>query len=331
MTEAYHLNNIKVNTPQRCILNIDDLTIPANKCITLLGDNGAGKSTLLNLLAFTSRPDEGDVSLFGQAVTWPLARQYRQKIAFVAQQPYLLPGSVYDNIKLALTLQHISKSRHRDLIQQALEQTQLTHLASQAANTLSGGELKRVAIARAIAYQPDILLLDEPFSHLDTQHIQILEQQLHSFSQHNQKTVIFSTHDRLQGIAIAEQSINLIEGKITSAPLINVFNGHLKQQQFITANITIQTTSTRDDAQHIAIAPNQIIVSVQPLKSSMQNSFQGRLTLIAETEESASVRLTVDCGEKFHVTISIESLQQLQLTIGDTLYLSFKSTAITVF
>ncbi|NOQ81416.1 MAG: ATP-binding cassette domain-containing protein [Methylophaga sp.] len=329
MTKAYQLSNIKLSYQQTLALDIPELSIPAGKCVALLGENGSGKSTLLKLLAFTSQANQGVITFFEQAIKSSLNTSQRQKIGFVDQHPYLLPGSVEDNLKLALKLQGIPVEKHRQFIQQALEQTKTGHLAQKASNTLSGGELKRVAIARAIVYQPDILLLDEPFSHLDQRHIQHLEEFIINFSQQENKTVIFSSHDRLQGMAMADEVINLVAGKTTASPLLNVFHGTLAQHIFDTGKIQIHSTSTLTEAHHIAINPQEIIISAQPLQSSMRNSFNGRLILIAEEEEF--VRLTVDCGESFHVMISPESLKNLNLSLGNTLFLSFKSTAVTVF
>lgn len=329
MTNAYKLSNIKVRYQHDIVLDIPDLTIPSGKCITLLGENGAGKSTLLNLLAFTQQATEGSLSLFGQEISKSLSSNLRQKIAYVNQHPFLLSGTVRDNLKLALRLQGIPSSKHNQLINKALEQTKVTHLANNNANTLSGGELKRVAIARAIVYQPDILLLDEPFSHLDRHHSKLLEELISRFAQQSNKTVIFSNHDRLQGMALANEVINLVAGKVTTRPLTNLFNGSLNKQLFNTGKIQIHTTSTLNNAHHIAIDPREIIISEHSLNSSMRNSFSGRLILIAEDENS--VRLTVDCGEHFHVIISPESLNNLNLFLGKSIYLNFKSTAVTLF
>lgn len=329
MTTAYQLNNIKVHHRQQCVLDIPELILPKDKCIALLGNNGAGKSTLLDLLAFTTTASKGDIILAGQQISLPLAPEQRRMIAYVSQQPYLLAGTVSDNIKLALKLQNIDQKQHPLLIEQALEQVNLSQFAQQAANKLSGGELKRVAIARAIAYQPDILLLDEPFSHLDQSHRQQLEDIIDNFAQQTGKTVIFSTHDRLQAVALADSTINLVEGKITATPLLNFFHGRLKNHLFDTGRLQIHVTDSNILARNIAIDPREIIISKHKLESSMRNSFTGRLTLIAE--ESDTIRLTVDCGEFFHVLISPESLTELNLNLGETIWLSFKSTAVNVF
>lgn len=329
MTAAYQLTNIKVNYQQQCVLDIAELSLPQHKCIALLGDNGAGKSTLLNLLAFTAQANQGEILLGGQLISYPLTISQRQSIGYVSQHPLLLQGTVADNMMLALKLQGIDPQHHKTRIKTALQQVNVEHLAQQSTATLSGGELKRVAIARAIVYQADILLLDEPFSHLDQHHYQQLETIIQQFSKQQNKTVIFSTHNRLQGLALADSTINLVQGKITSSPLLNLFHGQLSNHVFDTGNIQIHTTSDSDNARNIAIDPNEIIISKQPLESSMRNCFNGRLTLIAE--ETDTIRLTVDCGELFHVLISPESLTQLGLILGGDLYLSFKSTATKVF
>jgi molybdopterin-binding protein len=329
MKPAYELSNIKLEQQHKTILNISQLTIASGKCIALLGENGAGKTSLINLLAFTTQTNYGSIHLFGEKIQSKLNKKQRRRIGLVHQQPFLLPGTVADNIELALTLQGVAHSELSDLAQQALKQVNLVELADQPANTLSGGELKRVAIARAIAYQPDILLLDEPFSHLDQRHIQQLEQSISHFAQQTDKTVIFSTHDRLQALALADTTINLVAGKITAAPLLNLYHGKFKHHFFDTGKMEIHVTSELTNAQHLAVDPNQIIVSPQPLKSSMRNSFPGRLSLISE--EGHAIRLAIECGERFHVIISPEALASLKLSLGDAVWLSFKSTAVTIF
>ena len=329
MTAAYQLNNIKVFHQQQCSLDIPQLTIAADQCIALLGDNGAGKSTLLNLLAYLHRPSEGKLQLMGQAIKSGLSAAQRQTIGYVDQQPFLLSGSISDNIALALKLQGIPAAQRPQRIDKALQQVNLNHLATQSASTLSGGQLKRAAIARAIAHEPQILLLDEPFSHLDQSHIQQLELIIENLAAQTGKTVIFSTHDRLQGAALADTTINLIQGKITKSPLLNVFHGQLNDKIFSTGKLSIQTTGQQKKANHVAIDPHEIIISTEVLDSSMRNHFSGRLTTISE--EAGTIHLTIDCQERFYAIISPESLQMLGLSIGDNLCLSFKSTAVSLF
>lgn len=330
MTSAYQLNDIGIRFGSTEALNIDSLSLPSNQSTALLGENGAGKSTLMHLLAFILRPQQGQILLSGQVITGKPTAGQRRQIGFVSQQPYLLQGSVSDNLKLALKLQRVPHASHPALIEKALNLVNLTGLADQDAATLSGGELKRAAIARAVVYEPDILLLDEPFSHLDQRHIRQLEQTIRQFSAEAGKTVIFSTHDRLQAMAIADNSINLVGGRVTAAPLLNLYHGQCHQQLFDTGKITVHIAEKAPEARHLAIDPSQIIVSDQPLDhTSMLNQFRGRLIQI--TEESGHVRLLVDCGELFHAIITPTSLHKLSLHLGYTVWINFKASAVTVF
>ena len=133
----------------------------------------------------------------------------------------------------------------------------------------------------------------------------------------------------MQGTALSQSTINLVAGKVTSAPLENRFSGYLRQQQFFTEKLVIETTSNLDRAQQLAIDPKQIIISNQPLESSMQNCFSGQIIFISE--QATTCRLIVDCKEQFHATISLESLNTLKLQSGSQVYLSFKSSSVLVF
>lgn len=330
MKPAYQLNDIRVRYGQTDALNIDYLSLPTNQSSALLGENGAGKSTLMNLLAFVQTPQQGKISLLDEPIKGRIKPDQRRRIGFVTQQPYLLHGSVRDNLRLALKLQQLPRTRHTALIEQALALVNLEKHADQDAATLSGGELKRAAIARAIVYEPDILLLDEPFSHLDQRHIRQLEDAIRQFARQDGKTVVFSTHDRLQAMAIADNSINLVSGRITSAPLLNLFHGRCQQQLFDTGKLVIHIAVDQPHARHIAIDPRQIIISDEPLNhTSMLNRFQGRLIQIAE--EAGHIRLLIDCGERFHAIITPTSLQSLALHLGDTIWVNFKASAVSVF
>lgn len=331
MRPAFKLSDIRMQFGQAEALNIDYLSLPTNQSTAVLGENGAGKSTLMTLLAFVQKPQQGQISLFGDTViNGQLNSRQRRRIGYVSQQPYLLNGSVSDNLKLALRLQQIPRSQHASLIDKALQRVNLQNQATQDAATLSGGELKRAAIARAIVYEPDILLLDEPFSHLDQRHIRQLEQAIADFAAQDGKTVIFSTHDRLQAMAIADNSINLVNGRVTSAPLLNLYHGQCRETLFNTGKLVIHVADEAPQARHIAIDPREIIISDQALHhSSMLNSFRGRLIQIAE--ENAHVRLLIDCGENFHAIITPTSMQNLNLQLGDTVWVNFKASAVSLF
>ncbi len=329
MTSAYQLKNIQIHTDSRCILELPELAIPSGKLIALLGDNGAGKSTLLNLLALISQPSQGEIVLNQQRLTPATSQQLQRHIGYVAQQPYLLRGSIADNIQLALKLQNIPREQHATRIHDALAQVDLTQLADQSASSLSGGERKRAAIARAIAHRPQILLLDEPFSHLDTHSRKQLTRIIQHYATQENHTVIFSTHDHLQALSLSNNIIYLNKGRLAPAPRLNLFHGARKQHIFDTGNIKIEVPKGQKNYDYIAIDPKEIVISKQTLHSSMRNHFLGRL--ISIVEENNVIHLTVHCGEDFHVLISPQSLESLELSVGKALWVSFKSNAVQCF
>ncbi|MDO8827346.1 ABC transporter ATP-binding protein [Methylophaga sp.] len=328
MTYAYQLNNVKVHYGNQPALDIEQLNIPLNECLAVLGENGAGKSTLFHILALLQRPDAGDMLIFGDNIATSKT-QHRQRIGLVDQHPYMLPGTVTDNIKLALKLQKVDKSLHPSRLQQVLETVNLTRLADQSASTLSGGEQRRVAIARVLAFEPDILLLDEPFANLDSFHQQQLEDVINSLNSSRNRTVLFSTHDRLQALAITPHALQLVRGKLVSAPLLNLFHGHYDGEIFHTNSLKIFAAEGSTSARHIAIDPLAITVSTHAHSdSSARNQLPGRLISISEADKA--IRLTIDCGDKFEVIISRQALSALELSIGHSVWISFKSTAVTL-
>lgn len=328
MTYAYQLNKIKVHYGDQLALDIEQLNIPANECLAVLGENGAGKSTLFHLLALLQQPDSGDIHVFNENVA-ESKTQYRQRIGLVDQHPYMLPGTVADNIRLALKLQKVDKSQHHSRLMQVLKTVNLTRLADQSASTLSGGEQRRVAIARVLAFEPEILLLDEPFANLDSFHQQQLEDVINGLSSSGNRTVLFSTHDRLQALAITPHALQLVRGKLVSAPLLNLFHGHYDGEIFHTNALKIFAAEGSPSARHIAIDPLAITISTDTHSdSSARNQLPGRL--IGISESGKAIRLTVDCGDKFEVIISRQALSALQLSLGESVWISFKATAVTV-
>jgi len=328
MTYAYQLDNVKVLYGNQLALDIEQLKIPANQCLAVLGENGAGKSTLFHLLALLKQPHSGDIRLFDENIT-ATKPQHRQQIGLVDQHPYMLPGTVADNIRLALKLQNVDKSLHRSRLQKALEMVNLTDLADQAASTVSGGEQRRVAIARVLAFEPEILLLDEPFANLDSLHQRQLEDVINEISGSAKRTVLFSTHDRLQASAITPHTIQLLKGKPISAPLLNLFHGHYDGEIFHTKALKIFAADGSAAARHIAIDPLAITISTHAHSdSSARNQLPGRLIGISEADKA--IRLTIDCGEKFEVIISHQALSALELSLGNSVWISFKATAVTL-
>ena len=327
MTIAYQLTNIRFFYDKTLALSLPKLTIQANKITAIIGPNGCGKSTLLNLLALLQKNQQGQISFFSESITENNTSSYRKRIAFLPQKPYMLRGTVSDNLDLTLKFHGIKNNRLKK-INSALETLNIAHLKLQQAKTLSGGELQKVALARAIITTPDVLLMDEPFSYLDQNSEQLLEQFIVDYVKNN-KTLVFSTHNRLQGMAIADDVISLVKGAVVKSPLINLFHGSCKNQLFDTGKIQIMLADSAQNYQHVSIDPNEIVLSRERLVSSMRNQYHGKVTAIAD--ETDKIRVSVSAGELFQVSITYQAFKELEISLADQLWVNFKSNAILAF
>ena len=152
----------------RTVLAVESLSLGAGERVAVVGPNGAGKSTLLRILAFVETPAEGSISLGGQAVQSRAAlRAARRRVTLVEQRPFLFHGSVLDNVAWGLRARGESRAAAERAAREALDLLQARALEGRDSRALSGGEMQRIAVARALAVAPDVLLLDEPVSGAD--------------------------------------------------------------------------------------------------------------------------------------------------------------------
>jgi tungstate transport system ATP-binding protein len=329
LKRAYWLEHVVFAYGDTPVLTIDHLAISAGRITALIGPNGSGKSTLLNLFAFLIHPDAGEIYFFGQPVRRKDILSLRRRVGLVMQAPYLLQGSVIHNVELGLRLRGVGKEQRRSRALDAMEQVGLAGFEKRAVRALSGGEKQRVALARALASEPEVLLFDEPFTYLDQSNMHLVEQVISSYTRKSGKTVVFSTHEQIQGIALADESISLFAGRPVGAPLVNLFRGTLRNGVFDTGKLVIQVPRTLDRGSYLAVDPDEIVLSPEPLNSSLRNSFYGRVIMVAE--EAGRARITVDIGEKLHARITLESMRDLRLGLGKDVWVSFKATAVKVF
>jgi energy-coupling factor transporter ATP-binding protein EcfA2 len=196
------------------VLDIEQLSIASHKITALQGANGAGKSTLLKLLSFIEMPQQGLIIFSGKPYAKSSLQTLRKQVVLVAQKPYFLRGTVFDNVMLGLKFRSIPPRSAKKQVIESLEQVGLSQFFNRPVADLSGGEAQKVALARAITLQPEVLLLDEPFSHLDQSSIQSLRQIIADYSLGDERTVIFSTHDGSHAENLAAEVIHLNSGKI---------------------------------------------------------------------------------------------------------------------
>lgn len=185
-----------------------DLTLAGSAVTVLLGPNGAGKSVLLRLLHGLLKPTRGTI-LWGSE---PPSDALRARQALVFQRPVLLRRSVAANIRFALKLRPFSDRARR--LERALDLAGLADLADRPARVLSGGEQQRLALARALILDPEVLLLDEPTASLDPASVQAIEELIRT-ARRSGITVILVTHELAQARRMADQVVFLHRGRIT--------------------------------------------------------------------------------------------------------------------
>ena len=211
MTEAtghIELRDIAVSFPARgrerlVALDSVNLTVESGEIVALIGPNGSGKSTLLRVVAGLLTPDRGTASLDGQPIEGPSAR-----VGLVFQEPRLLPWRTTEaNVGYPLELAGMARDARRERVATLLETVGLATAASQVPSQLSGGMRQRAALARTLALEPSVLLLDEPFSALDELTRERLNLELLAITARTPTTILVVTHSVQEAIFLADRVV----------------------------------------------------------------------------------------------------------------------------
>jgi tungstate transport system ATP-binding protein len=196
-------------------LTIDRLELQPGQVYLLHGPNGSGKSTLLHLLALLLVPERGEMGFAGQTINRGADRQrLRRQITLVEQNPFLFDTSVYQNLAFGLRLRDVRGDLQRRRIRQALQAVGLEEFENRRAKALSGGESRRVALARALVLRPQLLLLDEPTAGLDRDILPIFERCLSALPGQG-TTLVIAGHDADQSRRLAGSILNLDRGRLS--------------------------------------------------------------------------------------------------------------------
>jgi tungstate transport system ATP-binding protein len=215
------------------------IEVETGEVVAVIGPSGVGKTTLLRLLALSLRPDEGAVAFDGTDV-WALDETerlaVRRRIGMVFQEASLFDATVARNVEYGLRIRRTWPERLRselrsilrsngttEAVRESLDIVGLTDRAEQRAESLSGGEAQRVSFARALAYEPDVLLLDEPTSDLDPRNTAVIEEAI-SEAKNREIGVVVATHDMHQAERVADRvAVLLDESVIEIGPTETIF------------------------------------------------------------------------------------------------------------
>lgn len=214
MSALIEIRDLVMRRSGRNVLTIGSFEIPRGETLTVIGPNGSGKSTFLLALARLLNPESGEILFEGRLLTQWDELKYRRKISFVFQDPLLLDMTVEQNVGLGLKFRGVAKDEAQARVMKWLKQLGIESLSKRRASQLSGGEAQRVSLARAFVLEPELILLDEPFSSLDPPTRAKLLEDLSALLAEDHRTAIFVTHNLKEAAQLGSRVAVIVEGKI---------------------------------------------------------------------------------------------------------------------
>ena len=318
-------------------LNIEDCRLEKGGIYAVVGPNGCGKTTFLDLAGLLHRPSSGEL-MFGDGTVdfdnSPALVGRRRRIGYLMQDPYLFNTSVRNNVEYGLKLRDMPSVEVRKKTADMLERLMLAHLADKRAHELSGGEAQRVALARTLVLDTEVLLLDEPTANMDHESIGLIEKMVLELNSEKGTTIVFSTHLREQAYRMSKNTISIINGRIHDIAYENVFSGRLVLEKggvrsvSVTDTVGVKVADGEPGTVSIAIDPQDIILSTGELESSALNRCEGRISKIEEM--NGSLRVFVDVGVELCTVVTRRSFDDMGLNIGKSVWATFKANAVKV-
>ena len=210
---AVQLRNVTLSYGEFVAVNNVSLSIGRGEFVTLLGPSGCGKTTILRSIAGLVQPTGGEIEVAGRRIdNIPI---HKRNIGLVFQNYALFPHkSVFDNIAFGLKYRNVEKSVIAQKVKRALDMVRLPGVEKKLPSEMSGGQQQRIALARAIVIEPDVLLLDEPLSALDANLREEMRTELKTIQREVGITSIFVTHDQEEALAMSDRVVVMNKGVI---------------------------------------------------------------------------------------------------------------------
>ena len=326
----------------QCILHHLSIAMQPGECIALLGPSGVGKSTLLQIIAGLLPPDSGTISLQQRILTRAGRHQVpceKRGISMVFQDYALFPHMrVKANIAFGLQQHRFPKQKIEQRVKELLSLMHMEALGERYPHELSGGQQQRVAVARALAIEPKLLLLDEPFANIDTSVRVKLHAELQRIIKEQQLSVLLVTHDRQEAFALAnrlgvlvptpegaklaqlaspqevyQKPNNVMVAQLTGA--INLFSGYSENGSVETALGKWPCNGTHQGAGMLMVRPEQLEFVSDPL---------GHTRIMSKQFMGSDYRLVVESPVG---TLMIDAPLFLNVNVGDTGTIALKESA----
>ena len=327
--------------------------------MAVLGPNGAGKSTLLAVVAGLVRPDRGRVVLDGRELTVAgdgasvHVAPHDRRTALLGQDPLLFPHlTALDNVAFGARSRGVPRPEAREQAQDWLDQVGVGELSDRRPGRLSGGQAQRVAVARALAAEPRLLLLDEPMAALDVDVAPAMRQTLRTVLA--DRTVLLVTHDVLDALLLADRVVVLDAGRVVeegaasevlSRPRsafaarlagLNLVAGTWSGTDVRSEHGTAVHGLTADPAPRVGdrvvatFRPHAVAVYRQPVVGSPRNSFAVTLTGLEPLGDLVRVRAVAN-GQSLAADVTVQSVAALELAAGQQVTFTVKATEVAVY
>jgi len=321
------------------------LKAPEGSYTVVLGPTGAGKTILLETIAGFHTPERGRVLISGRDVTH--IPPERRGVGMVYQDYKLFPNmSVEENIAFGLRVRGVRGNDLRSRVRDAAHRLDISHLLRRRPHTLSGGEMQRVSLARALVTDPEVLLLDEPMSAVDPEHASRARELLRQI--HREGTpVLHVTHSQEEAFSMATWLVLMKDGMIAdqgepedvfrkpqsafAAGFFggNVLRGELRNGAFVSGGIEIQTISELTGPCVAVVRPEDIVLSRERVRTSARNILEGVVREVTDMATRHCVTVLVDDVE-FRTYITRESCTELGVQPGKRVFLHFKANQVHV-
>lgn len=330
------------------------LDIPGGELVALLGPSGSGKTTLLRLIAGLEVPDEGQIYFHGENTT---ARSVGERqVGFVFQHYALFRNmTVFENVAFGLRVKS-RKERPADReirakVNQLLKLVQMEGYAGRYPSQLSGGQRQRIALARALAVEPKVLLLDEPFGALDAKVRKELRRWIRQLHDEIQVTSIFVTHDQEEALEVADKIVVMNEGRVEQVGTpeevyedpanlfvyrflgdLNLFQGRLDGDRIKIGN---REMAVPDLGGKIVAGPGEAVAYARPHEVDIYDHEQGEEGIAATVRHIRTVGPTVrlelkrgDNGHYVEAELSRERYGHLQLKVGEQVFIELRNLKV---
>ena len=349
------LAQVRVAHAGRVVLEVPALTVRGGEILVVIGPNGAGKSTLLRVVGLLEGPAGGAVRFQGERVAPGGALAVRRRMASAFQEPLLADTTVAENVAMGLSFRGVSAAEAAPRVARWLTRLGVGALGARQARTLSGGEAQRVALARALVLEPELLLLDEPFSALDQPSREALIEDLGAILRADRITTVFVTHDRGEALALGDRVAVMMDGRILQvdtpaqvfrAPVSEAvarfvgvetildcrvleYDGEIAVVQVGGRTIEVAQPAAPGEIVRLCLRPEDVtLLAPEPADraSSARNRLSGKVVRIVPS--GPHLRVSVDCGFILAALVTHRSAESLRLGEGVPISAQFKATAL---